>query len=76
MNEAQLVRAPELGDLISTLKACAAATHDRDALLQLAFEGIGPLPIARVLRLREDAGREVAAERAALAARRASRIAE
>ncbi len=73
MNEAALSRCTDIGELVTVLKHSAAGAHDRDALLLFAFERIGSLPGARLERLRAAATKEVAAEREALAARRASR---
>jgi hypothetical protein len=73
MNEAALARTTDIGEFVTVLKRGAGGAHDRDALLRFAFERVGSLPGARLERLRVAAGKEVAAEREALAARRAAR---
>ena len=72
MHEAALMRCDEVGAFIATLKTAAARTHDRDALMLLAFDGIGSLSGARLQRLRDAATLEVASERADVSARRGS----
>ena len=73
LNEVRLSRETDAGALVAQLKEAVANAHDRDALMLVAFNGIGSMPMARILRLRADATVEVEAERAALAARRAAR---
>lgn len=39
----------------------ASSMHDRDRLMEIAFEGIGSLPMATIERYREERSAEVAA---------------
>jgi len=71
--EPRALKATELGGLVDALRATAAEAHDRDALMDAAFNDVGSLPLARVLKLRSAASAELDAERAQLAARRAMR---
>jgi hypothetical protein len=71
--EPRAAKAPELGAFCDELRATASRCHDRDALMDAAFNQLGSLPMARVLKLRAAATTELDAERAKLAARRAAR---
>ncbi len=61
--EPQLLAAPDACAFTAALRAGAARCHDRDALMTLAFSGIGALPGARLDKLRATAEQEVHAER-------------
>lgn len=71
--EPRAARAPELGAFVDALRDAAAGAHDRDALMQAAFNEVGSLPLKRVLKLRADAFEALEQQRASLAARRAAR---
>ena len=65
-----LLAARSPADALRAVRAGAAGAHDADALLKIAFEGLGSLPMARVDAVR--AGKQAAVD-AELAARAAAR---
>ena len=62
--QAQVMRSDSLLACVDALRGEAKRAHDRDALMELACVGIGPLPVATVQRLRALAERDVVQQRA------------
>ena len=60
-HEERLLSFDNAGEMILHMRAAAAAAHDRDRLMAVAFEGVGSLPMAVIDRYRSQGGREVAA---------------
>ena len=48
--------------MIMAIRGAAAGAHDRDRLMDAAFEGVGSLPMAVIERYRGQGSKEVAAE--------------
>ncbi|GBF96307.1 hypothetical protein Rsub_09102 [Raphidocelis subcapitata] len=61
-NEDALLSNGSAGELTLAARAAAAGAHDRDALMRVAFEGVGGLPMAVIERARGQGSREVEAE--------------
>jgi hypothetical protein len=53
------------GELLRAVRRCAGEVHDRDALMRLAFDGVGSMPMERIRQFREHNQREVDSEFAA-----------
>lgn len=53
IHEEELLAAENSGDLIKTLHFACALQFDRDTLLSAAFQGIGPLSMSRINRVRD-----------------------
>jgi hypothetical protein len=48
LHEPALLAADNPGDVLRRCRAAAAAEHDRDELMRVAFDGVGALPMARI----------------------------
>ena len=68
--QAAVMRSDSLLECVDALRGEAKHAHDRDALMELACGGIGPLSGATVQRCRMDAARDVAKQRAETEERR------
>ncbi|KDD73221.1 hypothetical protein H632_c2411p0 [Helicosporidium sp. ATCC 50920] len=74
-HERALLACREVGELLRTLRRAAASTHDRDALMDVAFSGVGGLPMGAIARRRARNQRGVDGERAARETRASLRAA-
>jgi len=57
--EKPLVESRSMSDMLTLTKEVARDCHDRQRLMQLAFTGLGSMPMARITKLREKMQKEV-----------------
>lgn len=59
MHEDVMLRTDNAGELIMLVREAAASMHNRDKLMDMAFNGVGSMPMAAIDGLREQKQREV-----------------